>query len=124
MHRLTLSVLAAAAVSAACSAALANPAPAASASSPAFTGHKYADQARVTLAGARAIALKARPGQITDQELEKEGGGSGLRYSFDVTNGGKTYEVGVDAKSGKVLENGSESAAAEAAESAAERHGK
>ena len=80
--------------------------------------------AEQTLTAARAIALKARPGQITDQELEKEGGGSGLRYSFDVKSGGRTYEVGVDAKSGKVLENGGESAAAEAAEAAAEHHGK
>lgn len=124
MHRLILSLLASAALSAASGAALAGPAAPASASSPKFTGHQYASQAHVTLSQARAIALKARPGQITDQELEKEGGGSGLRYSFNVKSGGMTYEVGVDAKSGKVLENGRESAAAEAAESATEHHGK
>ena len=127
MQRLTLSLLAAAAAAAlsvASGAALAKTAPPTSASSPAFTGHQYASKASVTLAAARAIALKARPGQITDQELEKEGGGSGLRYSFDVKSGGKTYEVGVDAKSGKVLENGGESAAAEAAEAATEPHAK
>lgn len=123
MYRFTLSLIAAATLSAVSAAAVAKPAPAASsAASPAFTGHQYARQAQVTLASARAIALKARPGQITDQELEKEGGGSGLRYSFDVKSGGRTYEVGVDAKSGKVLENGSESAKAEAAETASERH--
>lgn len=75
----------------------------------AYSGEQYAKQANVTLDQARAIAVKARPGQITDQELEKEGGGSGLRFSFDVkSNSGKTYEVGVDAKSGKVLENKAE----------------
>lgn len=89
----------------------------------ALKGHELAGKARVSLAQARAIALKARPGSITDQELEKEAGGSGLRYSFDVASAGKTYEVGVDARTGKVLENGHESAGAEAAEAAAERHG-
>jgi uncharacterized membrane protein YkoI len=59
----------------------------------------------VKLAVARAKALKARPGVITDQELEKEKGGSGLRYSFDIKSGGKVYEVGVDAKTGALLEN-------------------
>ena len=54
---------------------------------------------------AREIALKAVPGNITDQELEKERGGSGLRYSFDIRKGAKTYEVGVDARTGAVLEN-------------------
>ena len=83
-------------------------------------GRELAGQATVSLAQARATALKARPGAITDQELEKEGGGSGLRYSFDIKSAGKTYEVGVDAKTGKVLENGHESAGAEAAEAAAE----
>ena len=124
MSHLILSLLAAATVSVASGAALAKPHPAPSASSPSFTGHRYAGQARVTLAVARSIALKARPGRITDQELEQEGGGSGLRYSFDVKSRGRTYEVGVDAKSGRLLENGSESAAAEAAESAAEHPGR
>ena len=54
------------------------------------------------------IALKARPGAITAKELEREKGGSGLRFSFDIKSGGRTYEVGVDAAGGKVLENGPE----------------
>lgn len=62
----------------------------------------------MSLFEARKIALKAHPGKIVDQELEKESGGSGLRYSFDIKHGAKTYEVGVDAKTGKVLENASE----------------
>jgi uncharacterized membrane protein YkoI len=37
--------------------------------------------------------------------LEKEKGGSGLRYSFDIKNGSVVHEVGVDAKTGKILEN-------------------
>ena len=54
---------------------------------------------------ARAIALKAHPGKITDEELELEKGGSSLRYSFDIKSGKVTHEVGVDAKTGKVIEN-------------------
>ncbi len=76
----------------------------------AYTGQALAKHAKVTMVQARAIALKARPGTITDQELEREGGGSGLRYSFDIKSGGVTYEVGVDAKTGKVLENDKEGA--------------
>lgn len=75
-----------------------------------YTGQELAKRARVTMDQARAIALKAHPGQITDQELEKEKGGSGLRYSFDVASDGAKYEVGVDANSGKVLENAKEGA--------------
>ncbi|MDI1365120.1 MAG: PepSY domain-containing protein [bacterium] len=73
--------------------------------SSAYTGQKLAAKAHVTMAQARVIALKARPGQITDQELENEGGGSGLRYSFDIKSAGKIHEVGVDGMTGKVLEN-------------------
>ena len=71
----------------------------------AYSGEQFAREAKVTLKDAREIAIKARPGRITDQELEKESGGSGLRYSFDIKNGARTYEVGVDAKNGKILEN-------------------
>ena len=55
--------------------------------------------------GPRAIALKVHPGKITDEELEKEKGRTGLRYSFDIKRGVVTQEVGVDAQTGKVLEN-------------------
>lgn len=75
-----------------------------------FTGQKYARYAKITLADARAIALKAQPGKITDSELEYEKGGSGLRYSFDIQKASKKYEVGVDAKTGIVLENSAEGA--------------
>jgi uncharacterized membrane protein YkoI len=71
----------------------------------AYTGQELADQAKVSISDARAIALKAHPGKIIDEELEKEKGGSGLRYSFDIKRGAVTQEVGVDAHTGKVLEN-------------------
>ena len=70
----------------------------------AYSGQELAPQAKITLEQARTIATKARPGEITDQELEKEKGGSGLRYSFDIKYGTVTYEVGVDAQTGDVLE--------------------
>ncbi len=70
-----------------------------------FTGHKLAKNAKITMADARVIAIKAHPGNITDEELENEKGGSGLRYSFDIKDANGTQEVGVDAKTGMVLEN-------------------
>ncbi|MDB5438401.1 MAG: Peptidase [Caulobacteraceae bacterium] len=79
-------------------------------SSPKLTGAALLPQAKVTLDQAKAIALKARAGTIADQELEKETGGSGLRYSFDIKVGKVIYEVGVDAADGKVLENAKEGA--------------
>ena len=75
---------------------------------PTYKGHQLAASAHVTLTEARRLALQARPGVVTDQELEKEAGGSGLRYSFDIKAGGKTFEVGVDAQTGTVLENAAE----------------
>jgi uncharacterized membrane protein YkoI len=80
----------------------------AAATPPTYAGAKLASKAKFTIAQARIIALKARPGQITDQELENEGGGSGLRYSFDIKSNGKIHEVGVDARTGRVLENKAE----------------
>jgi len=81
---------------------------AASLSALAYTGEKLAKDAKITITEARAIALKAFPGKITDEELEREHGGSGLRYSFDIKHAKVTQEVGVDAISGKVLENAKE----------------
>ncbi len=67
-------------------------------------------QAKVSMTHARAIAQKAYPGKIVKEELEQEAGGSGLRYSFDIKSAKATHEVGVDAKTGKVLENSVEGA--------------
>lgn len=69
-------------------------------------GAELSKFAAVSLSTARAVALKTvRGGIIVDEELEREAGGSGLRYSFDVKIGKTVREVGVDAKTGKVLEN-------------------
>ena len=74
----------------------------------AYTGQEFAKDAKINIEQARAIALKAHPGKITDEELEQEHGGSGLRYSFDIRHRKVTQEVGVDATSGAVLENAPE----------------
>ena len=62
-----------------------------------FAGQELAiaGTAKVKPEQARSIALKARPGAITSEELEKEKGGSGFRYSFVVKSGTVLYEVGV-----------------------------
>jgi uncharacterized membrane protein YkoI len=74
----------------------------------AYKGEHLAPQAKIGISHARAIALKAHPGAITDEELERETGGTGLRYSFDIRSGGSVQEVGVDAKTGRLLENAPE----------------
>ena len=74
----------------------------------AYVGQELAKDANVSIVAARAIALMAFPGKIMDEELEKEAGGSGLRYSFDIKRGKVTQEVGVDAQNGTVLENSKE----------------
>jgi uncharacterized membrane protein YkoI len=68
-----------------------------------------ATKARIDMPHARTIALNTYPGKIVKEELEKERGGSGLRYSFDVSGSKGTREIGVDAVTGKVLENSDES---------------
>src|ERR1700730_18939130 len=70
----------------------------------ALTGEKYLSQTRVTPAHARQIALKAYPGKVISEELEAESGGSGLRYSFVISNKKAKHEVGVDAKTGRLFE--------------------
>jgi uncharacterized membrane protein YkoI len=75
----------------------------------AYKGEELAKQAKISLEKARQIALKAFPGEIIDEVLEKEPGGSGLRYSFDIRQGKLQHEVGIDAADGKVLENADDS---------------
>ncbi|MGA7296341.1 MAG: PepSY domain-containing protein [Rhodanobacteraceae bacterium] len=84
-------------------------------------GAQYLGSAKLSLSQARSTAMKTVPGKIVAQELEKEPGGSGLRYSFDIRYQGKVHEVGIDAATGKVLENGIENAANEAKEAAQDR---
>lgn len=70
-----------------------------------YHGQQYASRAHVSLQQARAIALRTVHGTIVSQELEYEGGGSGLRYTFDVKTPQGMREVGVYAGNGAVLEN-------------------
>ena len=76
----------------------------------AATSTDLSSHAKVTMPAARQIALKAYPGKIVKEELEKEAGGSGLRYSFDIKSKAGTHEIGVDASNGKLLENSVEGA--------------
>ena len=59
--------------------------------------------AKITQAQARAIALEAAPGVVQAAEYEKEGGG--WRYSFDIRQGKRIHEIGVDARSGRIVED-------------------
>jgi uncharacterized membrane protein YkoI len=78
---------------------------------PALAAHHLQAKAKISMSQARATALKAFPGsKIVKQELEHEGGGSGLRYSFDMRLHKQWREVGVDAMTGKLLENTREAA--------------
>ena len=79
-------------------------------SAQAQTSDKLRTEAKLSIEEARSIALKLVPGKIMKEELERERGGSGLRYSFDIQQGKKWREVGVDAKTGRILENSAESA--------------
>lgn len=67
---------------------------------------EHAPPAKLSMDAARAIALRAAPGQLISSEYENEGGS--WRYSFDIQQNGNVQEVGVDANSGKIIENKSE----------------
>ena len=96
-----------------------------SAMSAPLTEREYADQDvgphdQTRLFQGRAIAPRAAPGAITEQELECESGGSRLRCSFEVTRGEVTRgevtrgaticDVGAnaDAGAGAVVKNSAE----------------
>jgi uncharacterized membrane protein YkoI len=93
------------ALRAACAAALGVSLVSAVSDASAFSGERYSKEAKISLEKARQTALDAFQGKIISEELEREKGGSGLRYSFDIRRGELVHEVGVDAKTGKVLEN-------------------
>ena len=61
---------------------------------------------KISMASARAMALKLAPGTIKSGEYEKEGGI--WRYSFDIQQKGHIQEIGIDAMTGKVVENKNE----------------
>jgi uncharacterized membrane protein YkoI len=65
-----------------------------------------APKPRVSMGQARAMALKLAPGKIISSEYEKEGGI--WRYSFDIQQRGNVQEIGIDGRTGKVVENKSE----------------
>ena len=70
---------------------------------------------KITMAQARATALKKAPGTVKSQELENEHGK--LIYSFDIaTSKSAITEVNVDALNGKIVAVQQENAAKEAAE--------
>lgn len=58
---------------------------------------------RITEAEARAIAHGIAPGTIVESDYERENGA--WRYSFDIREGRRIREIGVDATSGKVVED-------------------
>ncbi len=61
---------------------------------------------RISMSQARATALKLAPGKIISSEYEKERGI--WRYSFDIQQKGNVQEIGIDGRTGKVVENKSE----------------
>lgn len=63
---------------------------------------KYAKEAKISMAEARAAALKRVPGTILEEDLENENGR--LQYAFDVCSENKQiFDVEIDAKTGEVL---------------------
>ena len=59
-------------------------------------------KAKITEEQAKAAALAAKPGKVTEVELEKEDGV--VVYGIDITaEDGKMFDVTVDANTGKVL---------------------
>jgi len=73
---------------------------------------KLLKQARVTPDDARQTALAAVPGNVEEEELEKEHGK--LVFSYDIrTAKGTITEVQVDAKTGKIVSTEEESKADE-----------
>jgi uncharacterized membrane protein YkoI len=61
---------------------------------------------KLSMMKARAMALKIAPGKIISSEYEKEGGI--WRYSFDIQQRGHVQEIGIDGRTGKIVENKSE----------------
>ena len=61
------------------------------------------DPAKIDEAAARQAALEARPGKVTETELETDDSGYGV-YDIEIAgDDGKNHEVKVDAGNGEVL---------------------
>lgn len=61
---------------------------------------------KISMTHAKAKALKLAPGKIISSEYEYEGGG--WRYSFDIQQKNNVQEIGIDGRTGRVVENKSE----------------
>jgi uncharacterized membrane protein YkoI len=69
---------------------------------------QFRAKAKVSLAEAQKIALKAHPGKIVETEFEIEANGD-ASYEFDIaTADGKEVKVEVDAATGKIVEDDEE----------------
>jgi uncharacterized membrane protein YkoI len=68
-------------------------------------GQELLKHARVSPEQARATALKAHPGQVTDEALERAPNGAGYLYSLTIKGPSGVAQVAVDANTGKVLPN-------------------
>jgi uncharacterized membrane protein YkoI len=77
---------------------------------------------KLSMQEAEKIALEKQPGTIKSSELEKEHGV--LMYSFDILRDNQIHEVGVDANTGKIVEDKIEDAAAEAKEAQHDKQSK
>lgn len=60
----------------------------------------------ISMAQARAAALRIAPGRVISSENEKEGGA--WRYSFDIQQRTHVQEIGIDGQTGRIVENKSE----------------
>lgn len=65
-----------------------------------------APKPHISMARAKAMALHLAPGKIISSEYEKEGGI--WRWSFDIQQKDNVQEIGIDGRTGKVVENKSE----------------
>lgn len=75
----------------------------------------HAPKPKVGKARAEAIAMAAaKGGTVADSEYEKENGK--WRWSFDIRQNGRIHEIGVDATTGRIVENSWENPAKEAHE--------
>jgi uncharacterized membrane protein YkoI len=72
---------------------------------PPYIDPALAKLAKVSEEDAQKIALKRHNGSVADVRITKESGGSGLRWIFQIKQPGGSYEVEIDANTGKVLED-------------------
>jgi uncharacterized membrane protein YkoI len=72
---------------------------------PPYIDPELAKQAKITQEDAQQIALRRHRGQVADVRISKESGGSGLRWIIQIKQTAGSYEVEIDAKTGKILED-------------------